>query len=148
VPQGNGPASQARTLQEAERNDPPGVLLVDDDLMVLRLLEVVLHRRGFRVFSTSTGREAVTLYQARQAQVHVALLDVCMPDLDGPQTLEQLRRIQPGIVACFMSGNTGLYSPQELLQMGAVQFFPKPFGLEELVQALWQLASRPKRCSA
>jgi len=116
--------------------------------MVLRLLEVVLHRRGFRVFPTSTGREAVTLYQSHQAQVHVALLDVCMPDLDGPQTLEQLRRIQPAIVACFMSGNTGIYTPQDLLRMGAVQFFPKPFGMEDLVQALWQLASRQKLCSA
>ncbi len=126
----------------------PGILVVDDDATVLRLLELVLQRRGFNVLLARNGREAVTLYQARQAQIHVVLLDVCMPELDGPQTLEQLRRIHPGLIACFMSGNTGLYTPQDLLQMGAVQFFNKPFRLEELSQTLWQLASRPKLCSA
>ncbi len=122
--------------------------MVDDDVMVLRLLEVVLHRRGFRVFPARTGPEAVTLYQAQQAQIQVVLLDTCMPELDGPQTLEQLRRLQPAVVACFMSGNTGLYSPQDLRRLGAVQFFPKPFPMEDLVQTLWQLAAGPRLRSA
>jgi DNA-binding NtrC family response regulator len=128
--------------------ESPGILIVDDDHTVLRLLELVLQRQGFQVFRTTSGREAASLYQAHQEQIQVALLDVCMPDLDGPQTLEQLRRIQPGIIACFMSGNTGMYTPQDLLQMGAVQFFAKPFRLDELAQALAQLVGRAKRCSA
>jgi DNA-binding NtrC family response regulator len=122
--------------------------VVDDDATVMRLLELVLERRGFAVFLARNGKEAVTVYQARQAQVDVVLLDVCMPELDGPQTLEQLRKIQPALVACFMSGHTGQYTPQELLQRGAVKFFAKPFRLEELTQTLWQLASRPRLCSA
>lgn len=140
--------SPGRALHEGDRPEVPGILLVDDDATVLRLLELVLQRRGFQIFLARNGREAVTQYQAHQAKIHVVLLDVCMPELDGPQTLEQLRRIQPAVVACFMSGYTGLYTPQELLQRGAVHFFSKPFRLDELGQSLWLLASQPRRCSA
>ena len=63
-------------------------------------------------------------------------------------SLEELQRIQPGVVACFMSGHTGHYAVQDLLQRGARHFFAKPFHMEEMIHTLGQLASGPARCSA
>jgi len=126
----------------------PVILIVDDDSLLLNLLNVVFQRKGFVVRLASHGQEALRLYQQEHATIDVVLLDVCMPGLDGPQTLQEMERIHPGVAACFMSGFTGQYTPQDLLQRGARQFFAKPFRMEEITQAMWQLACGLERQSA
>jgi CheY-like chemotaxis protein len=62
----------------------------------------------------------------------VVLLDVHMPVLDGPATLDALRRLNPEALVYFMSGDTGAYDPHELLRRGAASLIAKPFTLNEL----------------
>lgn len=62
-----------------------------------------------------------------------------MPALDGPQTLAELRRVDPGVVACFMSGDTESYEPESLARLGSGHPFAKPFRLEELAGVLRSL---------
>jgi CheY-like chemotaxis protein len=118
----------------------PAVLVVDDDPMLLTLLRTVLERRGFEVLAASSGPQGVELYKRRHDSTAVALLDVCMPGQDGPQTLAQLRQVDPDLRVCFMSGNTGVYEPDDLRAFGALRFFPKPFAIHDLAEELWQLA--------
>src|SRR5207248_2924397 len=93
----------------------PGILVVDDDAMLLMLLRTVLSRKGFRVWTANEGHAAVTLFhQHCRPQVSLVLLDVCMPGLDGPHTLAELRRVEPTLRACFMSGHPGTYGPDDL----------------------------------
>lgn len=103
------------------------VLVVDENQVVRTILELFLRRSGFTVRSVASGQEAVTLYRERQQSKPVVLLDVQMPGMDGPATLTALRKIDPEVKCCFMSGDTGRYTPEELLRLGAVQFFHKPF---------------------
>src|SRR5262245_34859637 len=86
---------------------PPGALVIDDDPMLLTLLRAVLAGEGFTVWTAETGSEGVELYRAHREQIAVVLLDVRMPGLDGPQTLTELRKIEPGVTCCFMSGHIG-----------------------------------------
>ena len=65
-----------------------------------------------------------------------------MDGLDGPQTLAALRGLDPDLVCCFMSGDTGRYSAAGLLAMGAAHFFAKPFVLAEVVRVLREVAAR------
>jgi DNA-binding response OmpR family regulator len=62
-----------------------------------------------------------------------------MAELDGPWTLVALHQINPQVRCCFMSGNTGEYDTASLLEMGAAAVLQKPFGLNEVTQALQQL---------
>jgi CheY-like chemotaxis protein len=113
----------------------PGLLLVDDDADVRALLDAVLSRSGFRVWLAAGGAEAVEVL--RQAgQVALALLDVRMPGLDGPATLRELRRLDPGLRCCFLTGDPGDYDVEGLLALGAERVFLKPFRLPELAAAL------------
>lgn len=123
----------------------PGILVVDDEPSVRNLLDVVLQRQGFQVWLAADGRSAVQLYQRFARQIAVALLDVRMPGLDGPQTLAALQEINPKIGCCFMSGHTGEYTERELLQLGAVRVFGKPFPLAELGPFLRHLATQAQR---
>jgi CheY-like chemotaxis protein len=114
----------------------PGVLVVDDDYLVRLLVQLGLERNGFEVWLAASGREALPLYQKHRERVAVVLLDVCMPGLDGPQTLEGLRALNPTVRACFMSGNPGVYESEELRQCGAASIIAKPFRMEDLANVL------------
>ncbi len=118
----------------------PGVLVVDDDHLVRIMVQLGLERNGFEVWMAATGAEAIQEYQARPERIGVVLLDVQMPGLDGPATLEALRKINPEVRVCFMSGGMGKYDPEGLRQRGAMYVLAKPFQMSELANVLWLLA--------
>jgi DNA-binding response OmpR family regulator len=112
--------------------DPPGVLVVDDDRQVRILLQLGLERRGFSVWVASSGLQAVALFREHMDEIAFALLDVCMPGMDGPATMRILRGLNPAVPVFFMSGDTGRFQPAELEELGAECVFTKPFRMSEL----------------
>lgn len=117
----------------------PTILVVDDEPVVLALLNAALKGRGFHVLSASGGEMAVELYRKLPKEIDLVLLDVRMPGMDGLATLAAIRSANPAVLACFMTGDTGTYTGEELLQAGAATVFLKPFKLEALVQTLHDL---------
>src|SRR5271167_4932203 len=109
--------SQATAAEPTVRQPSakPIVLVVDDEHMVRIMVQLGLERNGFDVWLARNGREAIDLYRRHAEAIAVVLLDFRMPGLDGPQTLEALRELNPEVLACFMSGEIGLYEPEELL---------------------------------
>jgi CheY-like chemotaxis protein len=119
----------------------PGVLIVDDTAFILTLLKFEMESRGFNVWIAMDGDDALDLYRRHRKQIDVVVLDVQMPGLDGPHTLEALQRLSPEVVACFMSGDTGEYTPDELLARGAALLFSKPFRAAVVGDLLLRLVS-------
>jgi CheY-like chemotaxis protein len=117
-------------------HDKLGVLVVDDDHLVRFLVQLGLERDGADVWLASNGWEAIHLYRTHRESIAVVLLDVHMPGLDGPATLDALRSLNPEVLVCFMSGDTGDYAPQELLQRGAAGLMAKPFPINQLADIL------------
>ncbi len=122
-----------------------GVLIVDDDAGVRTVLTAGLRRLGFAVWSAADGREAVETYRSCHVSIGMVLLDVRMPDMDGPETLAALRRFDPHVRACFVTGDAGRYSEQGLLALGALVVFQKPPRLADLGERLAVLMSPMKR---
>jgi CheY-like chemotaxis protein len=114
----------------------PGVLVADDQAQVRTMLALALRHYGFLVWVAASGRDAVDFYRTHQEAITVVLLDVRMPDLSGPDTLVALQRINPRVRCCFMSGDTGAFSRDALLRMGAADVLMKPFGLLDVSDAL------------
>jgi CheY-like chemotaxis protein len=139
-PTGQDTRPGVATVTWRERGRKPGVLVVDDEMMVRELLKTALRVRGFEVWVAAGGEEALALYQQHREVITLVLLDVRMPEQDGLQTLSALQRIDPAVRCCFMSGDLGPYDSGELLRRGALSIFTKPFQLMEVAKALRQLA--------
>jgi DNA-binding NarL/FixJ family response regulator len=116
-----------------EEHDPfqHGVLVVDDCELMRLMMRLALERAGFRVLLATTGEEAIA----------AVLLDVQMPGLDGPHTLDALLDMDPGVRSCFVSGDTGEYTPEDLIRRGARAVFYKPFRVIDLAEAVHRIVN-------
>jgi two-component system cell cycle sensor histidine kinase/response regulator CckA len=120
----------------------PGILIVDDEPAIRRLLQTALRQHGFfAVWTAADGRQAVEIYRRHRATIGIVLLDVQMPVLDGPRTLAVLQRINPRVCCCFMSGHAGAYTQADLQERGGLHVFAKPFRLTEIMTVLRKLAA-------
>lgn len=102
------------------------VLVVDDDRVVREVVSRLLRREGLAVREAAGGEEALSACRDRACPIGLVLLDVVMPGLDGPRTLERLRAIDPRVRCCFLTGGAGPYSAEDLLALGALRVFTKP----------------------
>src|SRR5437763_13838024 len=103
------------------------VLVADDEPIILELVSRALRRHGYKVISASDGPTALRACQERAGPIHLAVLDVMMPGMTGPELFVRLQDIHPQIEVLFMSG----YRPEQILEhlpaLNTANFIPKPF---------------------
>ena len=80
---------------------PPSVLVVDDDDTLRTVLARELRKRGFDVYSTGSGAEAVEMYCRSSTRIDVILMDVNLPGMSGPETLDAILAVDPFVRCCF-----------------------------------------------
>ena len=135
------PAEKQRMLERLNSSDEDlvgrTVLLVDDDSRNIFALSSALERRGMHVLTATTGREAIALIE-QTPDLAIVLMDIMMPEMDGYQTIENIRR-NPGyrrlpIVALTAKAMKG--DREKCLEAGASDYLAKPVNTEQLLSAL------------
>jgi CheY-like chemotaxis protein len=116
-----------------------GILVIDNEPGIRRLLEIAFTQRGYQVWPAANGEEGIKLFELHRNDIAMVLIDVVMPVLDGPSTLVALRRIDPQVVCCFMTGNGGEYTLEHLESLAPVRVFTKPFVLSEILETALRL---------
>ena len=120
----------------------PCVLIVDDEDALRAVLARELRKRGFDVYATGSGAEAVEMYCQSSARIDAVLMDVNMPGMSGPHTLDAILAVDPFVRCCFMTADDRPGRHAALLARGAAAVFGKPFAsVKELCETLRQLAS-------
>jgi HAMP domain-containing protein/CheY-like chemotaxis protein/signal transduction histidine kinase len=135
------PPDKQRMLERLNSSDEDlvgrTVLLVDDDARNIFALSSVLERRGMRVLTATTGKEAIELINSTP-DLAIALTDIMMPEMDGYQTIEairakpKLRRLP--IVALTAKAMKG--DREKCLEAGASDYLAKPVNTEQLLSVL------------
>lgn len=116
------------------------LLVVEDEDTLRRLLVLRLEGLGYRVIAAADGRDAIARVE-QQPDIRLAILDVVMPQIGGPDAFRRMRERIPGLAAVFASG----YAPedsrlQEILDsVPETMFIPKPFVIADLSRAIRQL---------
>jgi len=123
-------------VPETPGPNPPStglVLIVDDDASVLATVSRMLNTRGHEVLTASSGLEALEIFKSCDRHIATVLIDVEMPGIDGIETLERLRKIEPDVKAVLISG----YSPRvDLDTITSAPFLRKPFTGGQLLALL------------
>ena len=128
LPAGTEPAAPPANAEEASL--PTGsetVLVVDDEAVVREVAQNLLQHLGYRVLLAADGLEAVHVASDHPGEIHVVLLDLDMPVLDGERALPLLREARPDVRVIVCSGYDLDASAQALLAAGACSFIRKPF---------------------
>ncbi|HLH87062.1 MAG TPA: HAMP domain-containing protein [Xanthobacteraceae bacterium] len=135
------PSEKQRMLERLTSSDEDLVgkvaLLVDDDARNIFALSSVLERRGMRVRTATTGREAIELIDSTP-DLAIVLMDIMMPEMDGYQTIgairekPSLRRLP--IIALTAKAMKG--DREKCLEAGASDYLAKPVNTEQLLSAL------------
>ena len=124
------------------------ILVVDDEVAVLSLTHSMLSRYGYSVILAHNGREALHLFETwPEVDVHLALLDVVMPDMDGVQLANKLRAVRPGLPLLFMSAYSGRQEVRTVTEKG-VPYIPKPFTSVTLTTKIREILDERRTRSA
>ena len=135
------PPEKQRMLERLTTSDEDLVgrtaLLVDDDARNIFALSSVLERRGMKVLTATTGNEAIQLLDS-DAGIAIVLMDIMMPEMDGYQTMEQIRKNanfrRLPIIALTAKAMKG--DREKCLEAGASDYLAKPVNTEQLLSAL------------
>ena len=115
------------------------ILVVDDEVQILRALRINLKARGYDVATASTGAEALAV--AARHQPELVVLDLGLPDLDGVEVIHGLRGWSQARIL-VLSGRTDSADKVDALDAGADDYVVKPFGMDELLARLRALSRR------
>jgi CheY-like chemotaxis protein len=119
------PAAADSVLQTLDSDAKPDVMLratvlvIDDDESVRSVAQAALKQAGIRVLLAPSGREGIRIFAETRNEIDVVVLNVTMPDLGGPEVLQALRLLRPGVPVIVSSGH-----PQSEIQRYFVEEKP------------------------
>jgi two-component system response regulator PilR (NtrC family) len=108
----------------------PRILVVDDEPSMRDMLRIVLRRDGYDVVLAENGNQAIHILQ--QQPIDLLLSDIRMPDVSGVDVLRTAKTINRDIVAFMMTAFASTDTAVEAMRLGAVDYFTKPFSMDEL----------------
>ena len=124
---------------------PKWILVADDDDTVRDLWSLTLTRAGYRVLTARNGRDALELMRA--VIPHLVVLDLRMPEIDGPAflTLLQASPVLQQIPVLIISGYLEDESPRASLGLNIVGRLPKPIRAADLLAVVQSALAAPAR---
>ena len=139
-------AIYGQTLDKVAQKDPPvqsaiargseTILLVDDERMILEVSQALLEEIGYRVISSEGGEEAVRILKEQNETIHLVILDLIMPGMDGEKTFDHIHNINPQLPVILSSGYAFNKQATEILNKGCRGFIQKPFSMADLSQKI------------
>jgi DNA-binding NtrC family response regulator len=108
----------------------PTILIVDDDEAMRETLSDVLRKRGYEIFSESSGNGALSII--KKNVIDLILLDMRLPDVDGLEVLKKIKEFDTDILVIMMTAYSDVKTAVSSIKSGAYHYINKPFELEEL----------------
>ena len=106
------------------------ILVVDDDREIVKAIEIYLSKEGYNILKAYDGEGAIK--QLTENEVHLVILDVMMPNKDGLETLEEIRKTKT-LPVIMLSAKSEDYDKIAGLNIGADDYVTKPFNPLELI---------------
>lgn len=106
------------------------ILVCDDDKEIVNAIEIYLEKEGYKIYKAYNGKEALDIIN--KVEVHLVILDIMMPELDGISVAENIRK-DKAIPIIMLSAKSEDYDKIKGLNVGADDYVTKPFNPMELI---------------
>ncbi|MGK7890605.1 MAG: response regulator [Leptolyngbyaceae cyanobacterium] len=135
TPQGQ---EEVEPIQPLRHGQQELILVVDDEVSILEVARLMLESHHYRVMTANSGKEAIALFHQHQDAIACVVMDMMLPEMDGPAILKAMLAQRPNLPCLAMSG---LHSKQTVaiaLKQGFGHFIPKPFTQNDFLSAVQQ----------
>jgi DNA-binding NtrC family response regulator len=110
------------------------ILVVDDEINVIRLLQKFLTSKDYDVCTAVDGRMAIE--KVRELKPQIVLLDILMPGMSGVDTLKEIKKLEPDTVVIMVTAVSDEEIAKNSLRLGAFDYITKPINLDYLETCL------------
>ncbi len=117
------------------------ILIIDDEDVVRSVALDMCRNLGYVPISAGSAKTAISYYRKHSRDVEVVILDIIMPEMDGPVCYKELLKINPDLKVIFASGYTKDENIDALLENPNARFIQKPFRVRELSKVISELIS-------
>jgi DNA-binding NtrC family response regulator len=107
------------------------IMLVDDEERYLKTTARLIEKRGYEVFIAQSGIDALEML--KKHIIHVVMLDVKMPGMDGNETLKKIKSIFPLVEVIMLTGHATIDSAIDGLKSGACDYLMKPADIDDIM---------------
>jgi len=118
----------------AARSGAETILLIEDEARVRKLIVGLLRGRGYKVLEAARSDEAIRLARAHKGPIHLAVVDVVMPEMSGPEVIRHIAERRPEMRVLFISGYTDEAIVHHKIGETGAAFLSKPFLPEALAR--------------
>ncbi len=112
------------------------ILIIDDEPDTGKILSKFLEEKGYTAKACATGAEGLKLI--KREPFDLVLLDVILPQMDGIQTLRQIKELRPDTAVIMMTGQETVKTAVEAIKLGAYDYLPKPLTMDRLGESIRQ----------
>lgn len=119
------------------------ILVVDDQFGDREMLKKILEDKEYRVATARDGAEAIEM--VKEKHYDIIFLDVGLPDMDGIQTFERVKKIDPRATVIMMTGYTEEDWVKRAITTGAYTCLHKPFDAEKVIALVESIAQERKK---
>lgn len=119
------------------------ILVVDDKFSDRETLKTILEDKGYRVATAKDGTEAIEMVKSKHYDI--IFLDVVLPGIDGVETFERVKGIDPEVTVIMMTGYTEEDLVRKAVSEGAYTCIYKPFNMEKLIELVEGISREKKK---
>lgn len=123
--------SRTKNMLSLDHSGKGKILIVEDENMVREVGAGMIKRLGYDVLTAGSGREAVEIFELEHDRLDLVLVDVMMEGMDGIETAERLRSIDPEVPLVLSSGYKDGVDARVMKRLGC-RLLQKPFSIDEL----------------
>jgi two-component system, cell cycle sensor histidine kinase and response regulator CckA len=118
--------SKKERADEIPQGHGETILLVEDDISILKLIQKILNRLGYKVLAANSPKRAIKLAKNHNSEIHLLVTDVIMPEMNGFEMANSLQSLYPNLKRIFMSGYTANAIAHHGVLDEGIDFIQKP----------------------
>ena len=118
------------------------ILVIDDEELLIKICEMMLKRLGHKVYKAYSGYEGLKLFETNKNQIDFIISDLNMPEMDGQEVVDKLRKIDHHVKVLLSSGALSDLDEKEVINRGFDGFIKKPYNINTLSEKMNEILNR------